>query len=297
MATCIISDTTSYINLELQKELKIKLVPLSVHFPDESFQEDQVDYDYFYEKISRGGIIPTSSQPSSWEFQTIFEKIITAGDDIVAIFISSAMSGTFINAVSAKMELLEEFPDAKIEIIDSRTNCMALGAIVLEAARAAKNNASFDEVVTSAIRARNCVSFYFTPKVLDFLIKGGRIGTASALIGKILDINPVLTVDMSKGMTHLYTRVRGFANALTKIYGALANDHKQYGLRNIYIHHISAKEEAEKTKETIAGRYPDVPINVCNIGPVIGTHVGPGTVGIAYCTEKPMHELDSIGSD
>jgi len=297
MAISIISDTTSYINLELQKELGIKLVPLSVHFPDESFQEDQVDYDYFYGKINREGIIPTSSQPSAWEFQTIFKEMIIAGDDIVAIFISSVMSGTYINAVSAKMELLEEFPDARIEIIDSRTNCMALGAIVLEAARVANNNATFDEVVTSAIGARNCVSFYFTPKVLDFLIKGGRIGTASALIGKILDINPVLTVDMSKGMTHLYTRARGFANALAKIYEALDNDYKKYGLKSIYIHHISAKEEAESTKKIIAGKYPDVSIHMCDIGPVIGTHVGPGTIGIAYCTEKPMHELGSFEND
>jgi len=292
MATCIISDTTSYISLELQKELGIKLVPLSVHFPDESIQEDQVDYNYFYEKISKGGIIPTSSQPSSWDFLTIFKEIIAAGDDIVAIFISSVMSGTFINATSAKMELLEEFPDAKVEIIDSRTNCMALGAIVLEAARLAKNNAAFDEVVASAIKARNCVSFYFTPKVLDFLIKGGRIGTASAFIGKILDINLVLTVDMNKGMTHLYTKARGFAKALTKIYEALDKDYLQYGLMSIYIHHISAKDEAEKIKEIIKERYPDVSINICSIGPVIGTHVGPGTVGIAYRTEKPIHELD-----
>jgi len=296
MATCIISDTTSYIDLELQRELEIKLVPLSVHFPDESFQEDQVDYDYFYEKINKGGKIPTSSQPSAWEFLTIFREIVDAGDDIVAIFISSEMSGTYINAVSAKMELLEEFPDAKIEIIDSRTNCMALGAIVLEAARAAKDNATFDEVVASALRARNSVNFYFTPKVLDFLIKGGRIGTASALIGKILDINPVLTVDMNKGMTHLYTKARGFAKALTKIYEAIDKDYKQYGLKSICIHHISAKEEAEKTKSVIAGKYPDVSIHMCSIGPVIGTHVGPGTIGIVYCTDKPMHELCLNGS-
>jgi len=282
--------------MELQRELEIKLVPLSVHFPDESFQEDQVDYDYFYEKINKGGKIPTSSQPSAWEFLTIFKEIIDAGDDIVAIFISSEMSGTYINAVSAKMELLEEFPDAKIEIIDSRTNCMALGAIVLEAARAAKNNATFDEVVASALRARNSVNFYFTPKVLDFLIKGGRIGTASALIGKILDINPVLTVDMNKGMTHLYTKTRGFAKALTKIYDALAKDYLKYGLKSIYIHHISAKEEAEKTKKIVIEKYPDVPIQMCNIGPVIGTHVGPGTIGIVYCTNKPMHELCLNGS-
>ena len=286
MGIRIISDTTSYIDPLLQKELNIQLVPLSVHFPDESFMEDQVDYDYFYGKILRDNIIPTSSQPSAWDFQVLFREIVAAGDDIVAIFLSSAMSGTYSNACISKLEVLNEFPDARIEIIDSRTNCMALGAIVLEAARAAKAKASFEEVVNVALQTRSRVNFYFVPKTLEYLQKGGRIGTASAFLGNVLNISAILTVDMSKGMTHLYAKARGSAGALKKIYSILAKDYEQYGLTTIYVHHISAKEKADEIKEILMNTYPEVPVYLCNIGPVIGLHVGPGTVGIVYCTEK-----------
>jgi len=286
MGIRIVSDTTSYIDATLQKELNILLVPLSVHFPDESFQEDKVDYDYFYDKIAKDNVIPTSSQPSMGEFLDIFREIAAAGDDIVAIFISSAMSGTYSNACSSKVELLKEFPDAKIEIIDSHTNCMALGDIVLTAAQAAKDNASYEEVIDAALQERDRVHFYFTPKTLEFLQKGGRIGTASALLGNLLSIKPILTVDMQKGMTHLYARARGSSGALAKIFEALQNDYEQYGLKAIYVHHISAKEKAEEVRDTLLAKYPNVPVSICSIGPVIGLHVGPGTIGVVYSTER-----------
>ncbi|MCL1802382.1 MAG: DegV family protein [Eubacteriaceae bacterium] len=291
MGIRIISDTTSYIEQTLIHELNIQLVPLSVNFPDESFQEDQVNYDYFYNKITRDNVIPTSSQPSSGELSAIFREIAQAGDDIVAIFLSSAMSGTYGNACISKTEILDEFPDAKIEIIDSFTNCMALGIIVLEAARAARANAAFDEVVRLAIETRNKVEFYFTPKTLDFLRKGGRIGTASALLGSVLNINPILTVDMSKGMTHLQARVLGPSRALAKIFDFMAKDCEEYGIKAIYVHHINAQEKALEAKSQLESLYQGIPINMCSIGPVIGLHVGPGTIGVVYCTDKPKHNL------
>jgi len=168
---------------------------------------------------------------------------------------------------------------------------MALGTIVLEAARAAMANATVEEVVRAALQARNNVDFYFTPSSLEFLRKGGRIGTASALIGSVLNINPILTVDMSKGMTHLHARARGSDGAMSIIYDILANDNEQYGLNTIHVHHISAEDRANEIMELLKGKYPDIPISVCSIGPVIGLHVGPGTVGVVYSTEKAKHVL------
>jgi DegV family protein with EDD domain len=275
----------------LREKLNIQLVPLSVHFPDESYQEDRVDYDYFYSKIIREDIIPTSSQPSAGDFLALFREIIAGGDDIVAIFISSAMSGTYANACSSKAELLGELPDAKIEVIDSRTNCMALGAIAISAARAAEGGASFEEVVDAAYQARDRTHFYFTPKTLMFLRKGGRIGTASALLGSVLNISTILTVDMDKGMTHLYAKARGSAGALEKIYHILAADSERFGLSAIYVHHIGAKDKGESISATLAITYPGVPVSICDIGPVIGLHVGPGTVGVVYCTIKAKREI------
>lgn len=291
MGVRIISDTTSYIDAALQEELNIKLIPLSVHFPDESFQEDQVDNDYFYGKILRDNVIPTSSQPSAGEILVYFREIAAAGDDIVAIFISSAMSGTYSNALSSIKELKSDFPNTKIEIIDSFTNCMSLGMIVLEAARAAKAHASLEEVVNIALQTRDNVAFYFVPESMVYLKKGGRIGTASSFLGSILNISPILTVDMNQGMTHLCAKARGPAKALTKIYDIMDKEYEQYGLQVIYVHHISAKERATQVKELLTNKYPNIPIYMCDIGPVIGLHVGPGTIGIAYCREKSKGRL------
>ncbi|MDR0468726.1 MAG: DegV family protein, partial [Peptococcaceae bacterium] len=279
MGIRIISDTTSYIDPALLKELDIILIPLSVHFPDESFQEDQVENDYFYKKILRENVIPTSSQPSAEDILIPFREIAAAGDDIVAIFISAAMSGTYSNALSSKTELLKEYPDTKVEIIDSRTNCMALGMIVLEAARAAKAGAPIEEVVDIALQTLKKVGFYFVPEVMTYLKKGGRIGTAASLLGSILNIRPILTVDMSKGMTHLHDKARGYTNALSKIYAIVAKEFEHYGLKEIYVHHISAKEKANQVFEYLKRIYADIPIKFCDIGPVIGLHVGPGTIG------------------
>ncbi|MCL1912640.1 MAG: DegV family protein [Eubacteriaceae bacterium] len=292
MGITIVSDTTSYLSPELQQEFNIKLVPLSVHFPDESFQEDQVDYDYFYNKIIKQNVIPTSSQPSSSELKAFFKEIIASGNDVIAVFISSTMSGTYNNAMNMKAELLSEFPNSKIEIIDSRTNCMALGTIALAAAKAVKAGMSFDWALEAAYQARDRVHFYFTPKTLEFLRKGGRIGTASALFGNVLNINTILSVDMDKGMTHLYAKTRGAARALNKIYETLENDYNKLGIKEIIIHHISAEEQAAQIKDYLEGKYPGIPLDICNIGPVIGLHVGPGTVGIVYYTINTDHKIE-----
>ncbi|MCL2045616.1 MAG: DegV family protein [Oscillospiraceae bacterium] len=295
MGIRIISDSTSYISNDIAKELNILIIPLSVHFPDESYDEDKVDYEYFYEKIRRDNVIPTSSQPSPWELETIFREVLEAGDDIIAIFLSSAMSGTYHHALSAKAELTADFPDRQIEIIDSYTNCMALGYIVLEAVKSATNGSSFSQVVDAAISARSKIHFYFTPKTLNFLKKGGRIGTASALLGRIFDINTILTVDMTKGMTHLYGKTRGLDSAISKIYKVLSQDSEKYGLEGIYIGHINSEEKALEMKKQLMVMYPDVNIELCSIGPVIGLHVGPGTVGLIYSTKEVKYELpDSL---
>jgi DegV family protein with EDD domain len=196
------------------------------------------------------------------------------------------MSGTYSNALSSKTELSKEYPGTKVEIIDSHTNCMALGMIVLEAARAAKANASIEEVVDIALRTRKRVGFYFVPEVMTYLKKGGRIGTAASLLGSILNIRPILTVDMSNGMTHLYDKARGYTNALSKIYAIVAKEFERYGLKEIHVHHINAREKATQAIEYLKRVYADIPIHSCDIGPVIGLHVGPGTIGIAYRRDR-----------
>lgn len=285
MAIKVLSDSTSYIDIETQNELGIDLIPLSVNFPDEELLETEVDYNYFYNKVERTGIIPTSSQPSLGVIMEKFREIVIQGDDVLAIFLSSTMSGTFATAMQAKEKIMQELPQARIEVMDSYTNCMALGMQVVAAARAVKAGANLKTALQAAHYVRDRVRFYFVPETLEYLKKGGRIGTASALLGTILNIRPILTVDMKTGMTHLFEKARGTSAAIKRMLEIMEADREKYGLKEILIHHINAPEKADKLRNTLMERY-GLPVDICSIGPVIGIHTGLGTVGFVYCTEE-----------
>ncbi len=281
MSVKIFTDSTSYLSEEMQEEWDIEIIPLSVHFSDESFVETEVDYDYFYQKIENTGEIPTSSQPAPGHFLAAFKKALAQGDHVVGIFISSTMSGTWATALNVKKQLMEQYPEARMEIMDSRNNCMALGLQVLEAARVAKAGGNIDAVIKAAQYIHERVHFYFVPETLEYLRKGGRIGTASALLGTLLNIRPILTVDMTKGMTHLLEKARGTSNAVKRILHLMEEDHKKHGLKEIIVHHINAPEKARQLKQTLIDRY-NLPVSILSIGPVIGLHTGLGTIGVVY---------------
>jgi len=283
MSLKIVTDSTAYIDPSVQQELDITVIPLSVNFPDESFKETEVDYAYFYDKIDREGIIPTSSQPAQGEIQQVFNNIISKGNDVLAIFLSSEMSGTYHSALSARDMIREEYPAARLEVLDSRTNCMAMGLIVIAAARAAKEGKTIEEAAEAARQTMKRIKFYFVPAGLEYLKKGGRIGGAAALLGSILQIKPILYVD--NGKTAVLERARGASAAINRLLNLLDNDYKKYGLKNVMVHHISCPDKAAELAQTINARY-SLEVSVLPIGPVIGLHVGPGTLAIIYCTEN-----------
>ncbi len=283
MAVKLVTDSTSYIDSATLQELDISVVNLSVHFPDESFDETAVDYDYFYKKIMKDNTIPTSSQPPLGEICELFRSIVSRGDEVLGIFISAQMSGTHDTAESAKQMVLEEFPSARIEIMDSKTNCMALGLQVVEAARAASLGKTMEEVLEVGHTIRSKVRFYFVPASLDYLQKGGRIGGASALVGSILNIRPILFVN--DGVTDVFARVRGTRRAKEKIILQLEQDAKTYGLKHLLVHHIHDPKQGEEYAEELSQLFHRE-VSSYSIGPVIGAHVGPGTVGIVYCTDR-----------
>jgi len=283
MSIKIVTDSTSYIGAADRDKYDITIIPLTVNFPDESFPETEVDYDYFYNKIDKGGIIPTSSQPAQGEIEQVFTDIVSQGHEIMAIFLSSEMSGTYQSALSARDIIIQEYPEACIEIFDSRTNCMAMGLIVLAAAQAIQEGKSLSEAVQIADAARKRIKFYFVPAGLEYLKKGGRIGGAAALLGSLLQIKPILYVQ--DGKTAILERARGSRAALERMLTLLENDNRTYGLRNVLVHHICCPDKAEELAQVIKTRY-GLEVAVLPIGPVIGLHVGPGTLAIIYITEN-----------
>jgi DegV family protein with EDD domain len=281
MSIKIVTDSTAYLDTALQLELDITVIPLSVHFADESFRETEVDYDYFYRKIEREGIIPTSSQPPQGEIEAVFRHYVSQGHSILALFISAEMSGTYNSALSARATIEAEYPAAQIEIIDSRTNCMAMGCAVIAAAQEAQKNTSLMQAAERARATLHRTKFYFVPASLEYLKKGGRIGGAAALLGSLLQIKPILYVD--KGRTEVLEKARGTKAALKRLLSLLDSDLRSKGIEKVLVHHISCAGQARELAEIIHAHY-GLQATLSAIGPVIGLHVGPGTLGIVYTT-------------
>lgn len=284
MAVQILTDSTSCMDEDLRKEYGIRILSLSVSFEDESFKETEISNDAFYKKMEEKGI-PKSSQPSIDDMIKEMKAVVSNGDSLLCIFISSKMSGTYSTAHVAKNMVLEEYKDAKIEILDSGDNCMQLGYAAVSAAKAAKDGKNLEEVKLAAEENLKKSRFLFIPENLVYLRKGGRIGGAGALIGNILKIIPILTVE--NGVTTVYGKVRTKKKAVTTMVNKMLEEIKSFGIGEITVHHINCYDEAKKLAAEIEDKLNIKPL-ICDIGPVIGLHVGPGSIGIVYCTKENL---------
>ncbi|MCM1564639.1 MAG: DegV family protein [Dehalobacter sp.] len=284
MAVQVLTDSTSYISKEIKEELNIRMVSLSLSFGSDSIREADIDNDLFYKKMASYGI-PTSSQPSIGELYNEMLAVIEKGDSLCCIFLSSEMSGTFSTGQLVKEMVLEKHKNARIEIIDSRSNSMQLGLAVIMAAREAKADKTLEEVKEAALENIQRSRFLFIPENLKYLKKGGRIGGASALIGDLFGIVPILTVE--NGITTVVTKVRTKKKAVLSMINIMLDNISKYGLGEIIIHHIDCLDEAKELAQLIYDKLK-VNIDIIAIGPVIGLHVGPGTIGIVYYTQKAL---------
>jgi DegV family protein with EDD domain len=285
MAVRVVTDSTSYIPAEMSAGLEISLVSLSVTLDGRSFRELDMDTDEFWRLLAASGQMPTSSQPSVAELVDTFEGPVTAGDDVVAVFLSSEMSGTFATALMARSQVLERHPGGVIELVDSRSNSMELGFAVLAAAKAAAGGGSAADAVKAALRVVDRSRFVFAPSTMEYLRRGGRIGGASALLGSMLQIHPILTV--VDGKTDVLKRIRTKSRAYQEMADIFAADVAAKGLGGVIVHHIADSEAGEELA-ALAGGVTGGPVPVVPLGPVIGLHVGPGTAGIVYHTLQPL---------
>lgn len=279
----VVVDSTAYIPKEMLNENDISVVSLNVLLNGKSYREVDLENKFFYKKMDELNEIPKSSQPSIEEMKNAFLNIAKDGYDIVGIFISSKMSGTYSTAHLVREMVLEEYPNTNIELINSKSNCMQMGFSAIQAARAAKKGENIEKVVEEAKRIINSSRFLFVPETLKYLKKGGRIGSASALLGTILQIKPILTVE--NGETSVYDKVRTKKKAVEVILKKVLDDMTEKGLGEVIVHHINCEEEGLN----LARRLEDelkIPVKIQSIGATIGLHVGPGSIGVAYYTKK-----------
>lgn len=279
--TTIITDSTSYIAPELVEQYQIKIASLSVSFDQDTIKEVDISNEDFYKRMDKEGI-PVSSQPALGDLVELFEEALKQNHDVIGVFISSEFSGTFNSASLIAQELKEKYPFRKIAIIDSKTNSMQLGFAALVGARLAQGNVAFEQIVQAIQYNTTHSRFLFIPENLRYLEKGGRIGKAGSLLGNVLRITPILTVE--NGKTEIFKTVRTKKRAVDTMIDKMLEDHQKNEVQEIAIHHINCEDEAIAIKEKLESLI-DVNIFISSIGPVIGLHVGPGAIGIAYYTK------------
>ena len=282
MSIKIVCDSTAYIPQELLEKYHIDIVSLNIIFETESIREVDIDRTTFYKRLKASKKLPTSAQPAISEMYDSFEKIVIEGDSVVGIFMSSDMSGTYSSAHLVKDMIIEKYPQAVIEIVDSRSNSMQLGYVALAAAEEALKDGSMEEVLSAAVNVIKKSRFLFVPDTLEYLRKGGRMGGATALIGTMLQIRPVLTV--FDGKTSVLDKVRTKKKAVDKMVEIFSSDVEKKGLEKVIVHNIDCEEEGLELSRRIE-KLIGMKVEIYPIGPVIGLHTGPGAIGVVYFTK------------
>jgi DegV family protein with EDD domain len=276
----IVVDSTATLPPEAIKQYQLHVIPQILNWEGKTYK-DGVDItpDEFYSRLKVAKEMPTTSQPSAGEFFEYFKQVAETSDSIVGVFISEHLSGTLDSAYTAA-DMMEDYP---IEIVDSRSTSMGLGFITLAAARAVEQGLGHLEAAQAARSLIPNMHVLFVVDTLEFLHRGGRIGGASRLIGSLLSIIPVLHLD--NGRIEPLAKVRTKRKAIQYALDVMANDTE--GKDKIYaaILHASAPYEAAEFLETVKSRFDPVELTLAELSPVVGAHVGPGLVGIAYYGE------------
>lgn len=284
----IVTDSTAYLPEDLLVSYKINVVPLVVIWEKETFRDNiDITPNQFYERLSGAKIMPTTSQPTISDFADIFEKLHKDGYEILTIVISAALSGTMDSAIQAR----ELVPEAKVEILDSQFTSIPLAYMVLSAARAAKKGASLEHCkeIVQTIRANTQV--YFAVDTLEFLHRGGRIGGASRFLGTALDLKPILY--LNEGKVEALERVRTLNKAHKRLMELLETDvNGKTPINMMGTVSAAAQESASHLLMKIEKHFNPAEVLMANLSPVLGTHVGPGTVGVAYVAGVDPDLLD-----
>ena len=280
----IVTDSTAYIPKEILQGLPVFIIPLHVIWGDETYRDNvDITQKVFYEKLGSSKIMPSTSQPSPQEFVELYEKIAKEYDEILSIHISSQLSGTFDSAIQAKNILSK----LKIEVIDSKSTSMGLGFLVLTAARYVQAGENLQRCKEFIESTRNRVRIFFILKTLEFLKRGGRIGSASALLGAALNLKPILMVE--DGVIKPFAKVRTMQKALIRLTEILKENIEGKAPVHLAIIQAEAEDDAAFLKNEITKNLKNVDIAelvMAGISPVIGTHAGPGAVGICFLTDK-----------
>ncbi len=278
----VITDSTAYIPQDLVDKYNIVVLPQVLIWNGDTM-EDGVDIQptEFYQRLEQVEEIPTTSQVTIISFKDAYQRLTEEGYDILNVLISDELSGTLDSATQA----LEFCPEANVEMVNSKTVAMALGFIVLEAARAAAQGASLATCKQIAEEAKERVGVVFAVDTLEFLHRGGRIGGATRFLGTALKLKPILEV--TGGQVEAIERVRTTKKAHHRLVELLKERTQDYEAIQVASLHANALKEAKSLLADAQKHLDNITGTVFSqVSPVVGTHAGPRTVGLAYFVEK-----------
>ncbi|PLR83151.1 fatty acid-binding protein DegV [Bacillus canaveralius] len=276
MKTAVVTDSTAYIPKDLREKLNIHMIPLSVIFGDETYQEEvEISASDFYEEVKHKEL-PTTSQPSIGEFTALYEKLANEFDAVISIHLSSGVSGTFQGAVSAgsMVDGIKAYP------FDSEISCMVQGFYAIEAAEMAQQGISATDIIARLQEMKQSTRAYFMVDDLSHLQRGGRLSSAQALIGSLLQVKPLLHFVDKKIVP--FEKIRTRKKAMKRIIELLGEDVKSGEPFRAVIIHANREEEAVEWKAELEAAYPNVEFMLSYFGPVIGTHLGEGAMGLGW---------------
>jgi DegV family protein with EDD domain len=279
MTVKIIADSLGDIPADLAKKLDITIIPIHVLFGTQSFL-DGVDLttEQFYSKLVESKKLPTTAVPPLGSFIEIYDRVAKKGDEIIVLTISHKLSGTYQTAAKAT-EMMKT--KCRIKVIDTMQVIMGEGLLVIEAAQAAKAGESFDKIVklieSDIARVDERMAF----DTLEYLKRGGRIGAASAFLGSILKVNPVLC--LKEGEVYPLARERSRARAMEALYNFVLGFSK---IESIGVEDATTPDEADELAKRIKERFPGKPLYRSKVSAVIGAHVGPSVIAVSVIGDK-----------
>jgi DegV family protein with EDD domain len=281
--TAIVTDSGMNVPAGLEEEYGIHVVPLRVIFDGQTYM-DGVDITpaQFYEKLRAAPELPTTSQPSAGDFVAVYSKLCEEVDGIVSIHLSELLSGTVKSALAAQQQVNH----VPIEVIDTRSASLGVGFVVMAAARVAQQGGSMAEVVAAARQVIPKLNVMFVVDTLKYLHMGGRIGGASAMLGTALKIKPLL--HLYEGQVNPLERVRSKCRATERMLEIMTQrlaEERDGGVLRAAVVHADRLDEALEVKEQVQSRFDPAELYLAELTPAIGTHVGPGTLGVGWYVE------------
>jgi len=274
MTVKVVVDSTSDIPEQLAKEWDITVVPAYVVFGDKSYRDRlDISEDEVYTRLDQDSVFPTTSVPSPQDFADVYNKLADETDEIISIHVTSRESGVYNSALLGR-ELVNK--KCRIEVVDSLSLAMSYGILAIAAAKEAKAGASLEKVAEVVRESIPRMHLLIVLDTLKYVVRGGRLGKGYGLLGSVLRIKPLLTMRDGKLMLAGVARTR--AKAIKRLYDFVEGFPQ---VSDVAVSYTTSKEEAEALAEQIKADFPDIPLYFTRVGPVLGTHTGPGAMGVA----------------